>query len=394
MGALRQSKLTTESLRKPVTTETRKLDAYGRDPRSPVEQLRGQAGFAPLYDAFLADLPRLLGGSAVSWALVMTILRLSLGRPHTDKKRHEWTLPISTAELAEYCAAGLRDIQLRLSELEERGVLATKTVKRGGVQHSFRLKTEDWREIEDYAVWKRRQTVTAIDAADANQGETQDESLMEVSKDAVRLFKGSCVVRPGRAARAVRVSVGVREFVFENHSETVDAACTAVIQSGRLIVSTTYQKSESEAKGEEKGNGKRNISRPLPANEGSGKKYESTAIHPLAGQIAELFDPLLIRSASRLISADSRALQAACVAAGAMPIEFLTHFLLSPNGRGLRSISGPTVCAAIVTEARKNWEARGEVPMEVQRRCDCGAEISVNGQCWDCLERDRSNAGD
>ena len=36
MGALRQSKLTTESLRKPVTTETRKLDAYGRDPRSPV----------------------------------------------------------------------------------------------------------------------------------------------------------------------------------------------------------------------------------------------------------------------------------------------------------------------------------------------------------------------
>jgi hypothetical protein len=387
MGALAQPRHSRQSepIRKPVSREKIPLDAHGRDPKSPVEILRQQSdyekgsGFSPFFHAFLADLPRLLGGSAVSCWLVMTVLRLSLGAPRGPKqKRSECTPPISTAELAELCCANIRDIQLRLSELEERGIIVTKKLKTSGaVKYSISLKYRDWREIEDYAVWKRRQTVTPIDAGDGTQDSEQDEELKPISSEATLLFKGPRKVRPGRATTAVKFNTGVREFVFENHSDTVEASCTAVVQSGRLVVSATFQQPAVNEK------------QTTPVVTAVSRKRDKPDPHPLTPALSQLFDPLLARSAARLLSPDEKSLQAACVAVGEMSMEFLAHFLMKPGGRGERSISGPAAVPLIVAEARKNWQAVMSVPIPPVRVCSvCGGPHFQDGLCCAHLNTD------
>ncbi len=182
----------------------RALDQYGRNPESLTEQLRRQSdydkdvGYGPLYHSMMADIPRLLGGSAVAWALVMTILRLSLGRGTKAKEiRDVWTLPISAADLAELCACHVRDIQRQLSELAERGVIASKQVKNGTVKYSLSLLYRDWQEVEDYAVWKRRQSVVSIEES-AEEESVSDEAPTPISKEAIRVVKAQ-TVKPGRA---------------------------------------------------------------------------------------------------------------------------------------------------------------------------------------------------
>src|SRR5437762_2001617 len=148
MGALlqpRPSEVRRDTRKGPGRQETTPiLDKYGRNPDSLPEKLRGQSdyekdtGYGPLYHGMMADLPRLLGGSAVAWSFVMTVLRLSLGRGTKAKEpRNVWTLPISAIELSELCCANVRDIQRQLSELAERGVIATKQVKNGTVKYSI-----------------------------------------------------------------------------------------------------------------------------------------------------------------------------------------------------------------------------------------------------------------
>ncbi len=397
MGALRQP-LRAENLKKPPAVESRKLDQYGRDPASPVEQLRGGTGFSPLFHAMLADLPRLVEGSAAGWALVMTILRLSLGRPHdADKGRYEKTEPISTAELAELCRVNVKTIQRQLDELSERGVISreSKGAKTGKYVLSLRL--SEWRKLPDYPVWQKLQ-IKAVDDSPADD-ETEDSDLTEISKDAVHLFKKPAVLRPGRASRAVKVNTGIKEFVCENESPTVDASFKAVVQSGRLVVSATFAKSESKAKV----NDTHVVSPSQPKSESQAKVNDTHVVsnssntdskrvtHARAGEIANLFDPLLQRSGARLLSPDLSALKAACAEIGDVDHDFLLHFVLGPKGRGARPISGPRAVAAILKECRQNWDkhraAAGEIESQ-ERRCKCGKAISIDGQCWECYGAD------
>jgi hypothetical protein len=394
MGALRQPKLT-EPKRKPVSTETRKLDRFGRDPESASELLRkqtdyaAQTGYSPLYHAALADLPRLASG-CTCYALVLTVNMLSLGRPRSSGKdpHHEWTLPVSVLELAELCRANVRDIQRQLVELELRGLIAVKMLKKGGVKYAISLLYRDWQAIEDYAVWKRRQVVAIDDAAE--EDEEEDAEQLEISRDAVHLFKKPAAVRPGRATRAAKVTVGVREVVCQNDSPTVDAAFSAVVQSGRLVVSATFKTGESEAKGEEKGNAERHPCRTIPPNEGIEKKRSKGETHPRAAEIVNIFDPLLIKSGSRLLSPDENALRLACAELGSMPKDALLYFVMRPGGRGSRPIANPKAVASIVREARQNWEAGRQVERASDTgrlKCKCGGEvIDVQaGLCGRCL---------
>ena len=71
-----------------------KLNRYGRDPGSPGERLRASSdydterGYAPMYHAFLADLPRLTSGGSCT-LLVLTLLSKSLGRGVAKGKPRE-----------------------------------------------------------------------------------------------------------------------------------------------------------------------------------------------------------------------------------------------------------------------------------------------------------------
>src|SRR5258708_7445025 len=110
MGAL--PKPLEPRLKKPVVSDATppKRDQFGRDPESPAERLRNQTdyeadtGYAPLYHAALADLPRLSSG-AVCYAFVLVVNMLSFGRGKDSKtgKRYEATLPISAQALADLC---------------------------------------------------------------------------------------------------------------------------------------------------------------------------------------------------------------------------------------------------------------------------------------------------
>ncbi len=405
MGALPQTRHLNVPLRKGPAAEVRKLDRYGRDPESPAEKLRGP-GFSPLYHSMLADLPRLVEGSAAGWSLVMTILRLSLGRPHAaDKGRHEKTEPISTAELAEFCRVNVKTIQRQLDEMAQRGVITCEIqrAKKGGfIKYVLSLNLAEWQKLEDYPVWQRRQ-IKAINDPPAEGDDTEDSDQIPISKEAVHLFKRPAVARPGRATRAAKLTVGAREVVCQNDSPTVDVSFLAVVQSGRIVVSATVADSEVKAKGERKandthvalpshgGNGsakgetKANDTHvALPSHGGSGKV---NTLHARSVEICKLFDPLLSRWASPLLSMDSAALRKACDELGFMPGEFLTHWLMRPDGRGARRISGPLAVAAIIREARGNWEKQSASFENIESqvaRCGCGEPVAVDGKCWTC----------
>ena len=354
MGALRQPRPTESPLKKQPVSETRR-DQYGRDPESPAEKLRTQSdldrdsGYAPLYHAVLADLPRLSSG-AVCYAFVLMVNMLSLGRgvDAKSKRRYQSTLPISVADLAELCRANVRDIQRQLADLEERGMIAVKPLgKPNERKYVIRLLYREWQKCEDYAVWKRKQVVSIGDMPDDDEGEG-DEDQLPITKYAVKLTAKPQSVRPGRASRAVKVKVGVREVAFQNDS-AVDVAFHAVVQSGRLVVAAQSAVSE---KGEDKANVARHGCRALPTNEGD--KNSGEHLTRTAEKISALFDPLLQKAGSRLLSPDRHALDAAVREVGPMPHEFLIHFVMTQ--RASRPISAPKVVQSIVKDARAHWE--------------------------------------
>ncbi len=358
MGALRQPR-PIEPERKQPKTETR--DKYGRDPNSLPEKLRARTdyatgeGWAPFPHAVLADLPRLSSGT-ICTTFVLVCNMLSLGRPRkSGQPWHSSTEPISKADLAELCFCDEKGIQRQISELTERGMISVKTHKSGVMKYVISLLYSTWRELEDYAVWKRKQVVSIDEGLDDDAAE--DESPAAVSSEAVHVFKAPVVCRPGRASKQKKLPTSVNAFVFQNDS-TIDASCTAVIQSGCLIVSASVKTGEREEKGERKANAVGHGCPAAPTKGGTKNPPTKAATHPRAEEICKLFDPLLQRSGSRLLSPDSAALEIACTELGAVPHDFLVHFVMGPGGRAGRPISSPRAVCSILKECRANWDKR------------------------------------
>ena len=154
----------------------------------------------------------------------------------------------------------------------------------------------------------------------------------------------------------------------------------------------------SDLKGEDKANDTRHARRAVPTNEGK-VNTGSVAANPRAQEIISLFDPLLQKSGSRLLSPDTVALKSACSEVGNLPHDALVYFVLGPNGRGSRPISGPRAIAAIIREARQNWEARARDVQTANRPAlcrKCGLrEFSIcngdkAGLCWECADADQT----
>lgn len=355
MGAIRNVQPRPSSLRKPAVPETAKasrLDQYGRDPESPSEQLRGQsdyekdAGYAPFFHEWLADLPRLLGGSAVGYALCLNIVRLSAGRgfdpKSSPKQRFSFTTPISLDDLSNLCRCDLRQLQRQIAELSERGVIESKSLARG--LYSFSLCFREWRGLDDYAVWKRKQAVPITKGREEEET-PEDESILEVSRDAVHLTKKPQTARPGRALREIKIDVGVRKLRCENASSAANVAFESRVEpGGTIVVSATIGAALT-------------VEEPRKAEV---KPPSSPANHPRASEVLAIFTPLLQQSGARLLSYDSMSLLRACDAMGAMPATELRAWMdAGEEPRSSRPISSPKHVAAIITEARESWEGGG-----------------------------------
>lgn len=364
MGALRQPRLSedTGSLRKPPQTETKTT-------LSPLEKLRARTdydkgeGWSALPHAAFVDLLKLSSGEVCLKFIWAVNIALSSGSARTPREAWDaFTDFRSSQEWADSCASNVRDIQRQLSDLAERGMIAVKQIKAaGGMKYAVSLLYRKWGALDSFAVWKRRQVV-AIDEA-LGQDETGDEELTPVSKDAIHLTKKPQTVKPGRASRAVKVSVGVREMCFENTSTTVDAVFQGVVTSGRLVVSATFRNGESEAKGEVKEKVTRHACREIPANEGSTNTptSEGSAIpakkildHPRAVELAKLFDPILSMCRAGILSADPTSWQSACEAVADCDHDFLVHFAVQ---RAERPVKSPLHVKTICAEALASWRA-------------------------------------
>jgi hypothetical protein len=354
MNALRQRQLTEDSLRKPPDKERKAVSTSLEKLRARTDYDKGE-GWSALPHAAFVDLLKLSSGEVCLrfiWAINIALSSVSARSP--KEAWDSWTEFRSTQEWAEVTASNVRDIQRQLAEMQERGMIGVKQVKNGTVKYSISLLYRKWGKLESYATWKGRRVV-AIDESAAELAE--DEAPAEISKDAVHLTKKPQRIAPGRASRAVKVNVGVNSFKFQSTDSRVDLIHDAVIQSGCLIVSVTSQKGESEAKGEDKGNAERHACRALPANEGiknTPTNEGSTISHPRAAELIKLFDPILAKSASRLLSGDSASLKAACEAVADCDHDFLVKFAVQ---RAERPVKSPLHVKTICAEALASWKA-------------------------------------
>jgi hypothetical protein len=354
MGALRQPQLTENSLRKPPEKERKAVATSLEKLRARTDYDKGE-GWSALPHAGFVDLLKLSSGEVCLKFIWAINIALSSGSARSPKEAWDsWTEFRSTQEWADATASNVRDIQRQLAEMQERGMIGVKQVKNGTVKYSISLLYRKWGKLESYATWKGRRVV-AIDESAAELAE--DEAPAEISKDAVHLTKKPQRTAPGRASRAVRVNVGVNSFKFQSTDSRVDLIHDAVIQSGCLIVSVTSQKGESEAKGEDKGNAERHTCRALPANEGikNTPTNEGSAIsHPRAAELIKLFDPILSKSAARLLSGDSVSLKAACEAVADCDHDFLVKHAID---RAAREVKSPLHVRDICADALRDWRA-------------------------------------
>jgi hypothetical protein len=271
-----------------------KLDRYGRNPDSAGEVLRRQtnyeadSGYAPLYAAWLADLPRLSSGQ-VCTLFVMAVGVLSLGRPDNPKRgrRHERTKPVTVEYLAELCRCHVRDIQRQIKDLSERRMIEVETTARG--TYTISLLYRDWQSLPDYQPAR----LVLIDEPEEEPGGDDTDNVM-ASKDAVRLVKRPLTVRAGKTARAIQIHVGVKSVRWQN-AATLPLVFDGVVHAGELIISTRLAsdtvKGEGEAKSQRHG-----------CRDGdSAVNPDPLTCHPRAAEVIEVFDPLLQRSGGRLL---------------------------------------------------------------------------------------------
>ena len=366
MGALRQPRLSehTENLRKPPQTETK--------PPSSLEKLRARTNYAKgegwcaFPFAAFTDLLKLSSGE-VCWRFIMAVnAALSSGSRSPKEAWAAWTDERTSQEWADSCLVNVRDIQRQISELQARGMIAVKQVKKGTiVKYSVSLLYPKWGELEPYAVWKRAQVV----AIDESLGEeVEDEAPAVISKDAVRLTKKPQRIGPGRSSRAVAVNVGVSSFRFQSADTKVDLLHDTVIQSGCLIVSVASQKSECKAKGEENKNDTHVADIPTPGGSSIGETPRQsnnnrnlqsqppalTVDHPRAAELIKIFDPLLAAGHVALLSSDLSSLSSACSAIQDCDHNYLVKFAVQ---RAARKIGSPRSVVAICTEAAASERA-------------------------------------
>ena len=349
MGALAQPKPTAE------------LDRYGRDPQSPSERLRRRTnygkgeGYAKLFSAMVADIPRLTRGASCTH-LILAILA------HQDATNHGgWTPSLTLEDWASLAHCDVKEIQRNRDYLTDAKMASCKVEmpKKGRkgsspALYSFRLHPERWQGIEDYdvRVARLKQAEEPVEEESA-----ADDAEQENAPGNWRMSKPA-TVKAGQASKIYKPDVGISGFRV--HLENVDAGAFAVVQGGTLTVRITALNVSGEAKA--KGEARARVRKDhgdmdVLDTRKRGGETKGEVNHPRAQELLLIFDPLLAKSASRLLSFDSSSLLKSCEAIGDCDHEYLVEFAAR---RGERRISNPAHVPAICAEALAAWRAGGK----------------------------------
>jgi hypothetical protein len=285
----------------------------------------------------------------------------SVGRGHAPgEKPDEWMAPTRVVELAEVCQCDVRTIERELAGLQKRKVAEVKKEGKGIV--SVRLLYKSWKTLPKY-----KPPVVDISTGEETEVESEGETKAN-DPTRVELTKKPVTVRAGEVSRPITVNVGIKTLVFRSIGQ--DAIFSPpLVEGGKLLidvrVSEEWLNRDASRRAQLNGTNKLTSGTRHSRRDGVGEqvaKSEQVA-NKKANELAAIFDPLLKRSQSRLLSADSSALAAACAEYHGLSKDDLLHFLVGGSDpRAGRPISSPKSCVAIIKEARLNWEKSGSVP--------------------------------
>jgi hypothetical protein len=387
---------------------TLKLDQYGRNPDSPAEKLRRRTnyskgtGWAPFFLALMADLPRLSSGQACDY-LILAILTESLGRVKDQDQPHsEWTEGRELEYWASLCRCDIRTVQRERDYLVSRKIAEVQVdTKR---RYSFRLRFREWQALEDYSSWKAKQKPVEPEAEPEPEDPTPD---VRIVAGTVRLLKAPVAVKGGKTSRAWPINCGVKSFQVCNPN-SLDLRYDAVVQAGRLLITPQVLERRSKGESVEKAKTVANKGTSLnrgrhgchpdafssPPKRGVSGTGRTQGEHPRSEELSALFDPLLLRSCHKSLSADRVALSEACEAVGQCDHDWLVKYVID---RFERPVKSPRYARLICREANQNWEKHLEgMKREAKRAAcpGCGSEdqggMRINGYCSACAEKKRT----
>jgi len=297
-------------------------------------------GYSPFFHAWIADLPRLCSGASC-WALVMTCLMESLGRPRDKgEPMPEWTGDLDKSWLATVCRTDRRTVDRDLKYLESSGIAQVRHTIQKTV--AVRLCFRDWPGLPDYKP--------------PDRPEPSGEPV--APKQTVELVKKPRRVKAGEYSEPVKVACAVSSFRFRAGG-SVDMEFTAVVKEGEFVVQTCEVLAQGETKAKHSNvsnnlipKSRHSRLKPEPVNSEQKAKDEAKAKHPRAEELARLFDPLLLRFCQRSLSADPVVFAEVLNAVGDVPHDFLVKFVVQ---RAKRPISSPKVCLSIVRDVAQSW---------------------------------------
>lgn len=316
-------------------------------------EFEAQTGWCQFYHAWRAELPRLCPGLSCRSLIdaVSSEINIQAAKAKkSGKQSSEWSPDLDKAALALECCTDKRTVDRDIKYLESSGMAKVRHSIRGTV--SIRLMYRDWQNLPDYAPPERPEP------SPANQPETPKETF--------NLVKSPQSVKAGQFSERVKVACAVSSFRFQA-AGAVDLAFTAVVKGGEFLVTSREVVSKRNPQGEEQAKAPSGISKldvqsrhecldgPKFSTGQSEEKAKgrTTGEHPRAAELAKLFDPILLKSCQRSLSADQVAFDQALNALGDLPHDFLVKFVIQ---RAERPISSPKVCAAILKEAVANWQ--------------------------------------
>ena len=322
-------------------------------------EFEAQTGWCQFYHAWRAELPRLCPGLSCRSLIdaVSSEINIQAAKAKkSGKQSSDWSPDLDKAALALECCTDKRTVDRDIKYLESSGMAQVRHSIRGTV--SIRLMYRDWQNLPDYAPPDRPEP------SPANQPETPKETF--------NLVKSPQPVKAGQFSERVKVACAVSSFRFQA-AGAVDLAFTAVVKGGEFLVTSREVVSKRNAQGEEQAKAPSGISKLDVQSRhecldgpkfSTGKSEEkakgrTTGEHPRAAELAKLFDPILLKSCQRSLSADQVAFDQALNALGDLPHDFLVKAVIQ---RAERPISSPKVCASILKEAVANWKKVKDLP--------------------------------
>lgn len=329
-------------------------------------------GFAPISFAMVAEVGRLTTGKTTQ--LLYVILTAALGQMvGATEEFNERACDLRTVDLAELTGCDQHSTTRDLGELARRKVILWDQPKKGvnNVTPLFR----SWASLPDY---------TAGPVAEPKEDKSEDKAKSQ--GEITNLTSKPVYVGAGKTSRPIKVACEVESISF--NMQALDGHFSAVLQGGRLLVTAEpkwkssdgvsglvkqkeiaekprqgcriFEDSKKRTEGE-----KRIESEQLAGGQSSQKgagvqsKGTSPVQHPRSEELSSLFDPLLLKSCNKSLSADHVALLGACEAIADTPHDFLVKVVIE---RASRAISSPRAAVAIVREVAANWQKVKDMP--------------------------------